>query len=109
MLFYFCSLAWGREDSPLTDFYNRCLKNGKDGKFLDFDVYDGGILEQDLPFRILIEMAYLRLTSNYRLSGEARGAYVEYFRFHHRKCERFMKICENEDIRNFLKDVLSND
>ena len=109
VLFYFPSLPWEREDSPLTDFYNRCLKNGKDGKFLDFDVYDGGILEQDLPFRILIEMAYLRLTSNYRLSGEARGAYVEYFRFHHRKCERFMKICENEDIRNFLKDVLSND
>ena len=38
------------------DFYDQCLLIGKDGRFIDFDMYDGNILDQEIPFRIILRI-----------------------------------------------------
>lgn len=89
VLLYFPFVPYGNyktaEKSAILDFYEECLVNAPDGRFFDFAVYDGHILEQDIPFRIKAEIAVKRLKSNYRLTDEARENYRNYFRVHRKK------------------------
>lgn len=50
-------------------------------------LYDGSILEQDIPLKVKGEIAVLRCTSNYRLSDEARENYREFLRYHQKKLD----------------------
>lgn len=89
IILYLPYLPWikGHKPTKIYDFYNRCLNNGKDGKFFDMQLYDGGILEQDIPLKVKGEIAILRCSSNYRLSDEARENYREFLRYHQKKLD----------------------
>ena len=77
ILFYLPYLPWtnGHKPSKIYDFYNRCLNNGKDGKFFEMQLYDDNILKQDIPRKVKREIAVLRCSGNYRLSDKARENY----------------------------------
>ncbi len=100
----------GDFDSPqryiLTDFYEKCLVNCKDGRFFDFEEYDGHILEQDIPFRIKAEIAYKRFSSSYRLSDEARENYKRYFTFHRKKLRTVLDKLQDEDMKRFFTETI---
>ncbi len=90
----------------LTKFYKRCLVNCKDGRFFDFEEYDGHILEQDIPFRIKTEIAYKRFTSSYRLSDEAKENYKRYFTFHRKKLRAALDKLQDEDMKRFFTETI---
>ncbi|MBQ5311887.1 MAG: leucine-rich repeat domain-containing protein [Oscillospiraceae bacterium] len=96
--------AWSNPQPALADFYNACLTNGRDGKFLDLELYDGHILEQDIPFRIKAEIAFLRCTSGYRLTEASRNNYREYFRFHRKKLHRLLQKDGYGKMKIFFDD-----
>jgi len=100
---------WGY-NSPqrfsLTGFYERCLINGKDGRFFDFKEYDGHILEQDIPFRIKAEIAYKRFKSDYRLSDEAKENYKRYFTFHRKKLRAVLDKLQDENMKRFFTETI---
>ncbi len=100
----------GDFDSPqryiLTDFYEKCLVNCKDGRFFDFEEYDGHILEQDIPFRIKAEIAYKRFRSSYRLSDEAKENYKRYFTFHRKKLRAALDKLQDEDMKRFFTETI---
>ena len=109
VLFYFPMMPYGavwKDHLELSDFYSRCITNGSDGKFFDFDLYDGHILEQIIPFRIKAEIAYLRCTSNYRLTKEALQRYKEYFILHRKKLERILNKSTDIRIKEFFDEFL---
>lgn len=87
IIFYLPYLPWirGHKPTKVYDFYNRCLNNGKDGKFFDMELYDDNILEQDIPLRIKGEIAAIRCSSNYRLSDKARENYREFLKYHQKR------------------------
>ena len=89
ILFYLPYLPWAKGNKPtnIYDFYNKCLNNGKDGKFFDMDLYDSEILNQDIPLKVKGEIAKLRCSSNYRLSDKARENYKEFLRIHHKRLQ----------------------
>ncbi len=94
VLMYFPALPFinGKALHPeLTMFYNSCITNSSDGRFFDFEMYDGHILEQEIPFRIKAEIACKRCSSGYRLSEEALRGYREYFHFHRKKLYRLLQ------------------
>ncbi|MCM1314488.1 MAG: leucine-rich repeat domain-containing protein [Alistipes senegalensis] len=64
--------------SGLLEFYEKCLVNADDGKFLDLNFYDSHILEQDIPPRIKTEIASKRIESGYRLTEKATDNYRKY-------------------------------
>ncbi len=90
----------------LTGFYKRCLVNCKDGRFFDFEEYDGHILEQDIPFRIKAEIAYKRFSSSYRLSDEAKENYKRYFTFHRKKLRAVLDKLQDEDMKRFFTETI---
>lgn len=93
VLFYLPYLPWifplweRNIHNKIYDFYNKCLNNGKDGKFFDMELYDDNILKQDIPLKVKGEIAVLRCSSNYRLSEKARENYQEFLRYHHKRLE----------------------
>lgn len=94
------------ERFSLTSFYERCLVNGKDGRFFDFEEYDGHILEQDIPFRIKAEIAYKRFKSDYRLSDEAKENYKRYFTFHRKKLRTVLDKLQDEDMKRLFTETI---
>lgn len=109
VLFYFPMMPYGavwKDHLELSDFYGRCITNGSDGRFFDFELYDGHILEQVIPFRIKAEIAYLRCTGKYRLTAEAMQRYREYFRLHRKKLERILKKSTDIKIKEFFEEFL---
>lgn len=88
----------------LTRFYSKCLVNGRDGKFFDFENYDGHILEQDIPFRIKAEIAYKRFKSNYRLSEKAAENYKQYFGYHRKKLYVAFDKLQNDEMKRFFEE-----
>ena len=109
VLLYFPVLPFIKNSDPQTDligFYNSCITNGKDGRFFDLDMYDGHILEQDIPFRIKAEIAFLRCTSNYRLTECARNIYRNYFEFHRKKLNRLLQKEGYGKLKEFFDEFL---
>ncbi|MBQ6943049.1 MAG: leucine-rich repeat domain-containing protein [Ruminococcus sp.] len=109
VLMYFPMMPFRNGKNPhpeLIDFYNDCLVNDCEGRFFDFDKYDGYILEQEIPFRIKAEIAYKRCTSNYRLSESAVTGYRNYFQYHIRKLERLLQKQEYGYLKEFFDTFL---
>lgn len=101
---------WYEAFSDMLEFYDKCLVNGKDGRFFDFERYDGHILEQNIPFRIKAEIACMRFKSGYRLSDDARKAYKQYFSYHRKKLNAILDKFGNEDMRRiFEADVINRE
>lgn len=105
MPYWFEKNNW-KKHSGLLRFYEHCLTNAADGKFFDFERYDGNILEQDIPFRIKAEIAYKRFESNYRLSDEAKEKYRSYFRFHRKKLYTAFEKMQDEKIKNLFEEII---
>ena len=55
-------------------------------------MYDGNILDQEIPFRIKAEIAYMRCNSGYRLSEAAIDNYKNYY-IDNEKCDKVLGIC----------------
>ena len=111
VLMYFPALPFinGKNMHPeLTEFYNACITNGSDGRFFDFEMYDGHILEQEIPFRIKAEIACERCSSGYRLSESALSGYREYFHFHRKKLYRLLQKDGYEKMKEFFDGFLMN-
>ncbi len=111
VLMYFPMLPFwsiGVVHPELIDFYNACITNDSKGRFFDFDMYDGHILEQDIPFRIKAEIACERCKSGYRLSAAARKQYKEYFTYHRKKLERMLQKDGYDKLREFFEWFLMN-
>ena len=111
VLFYFPMLPFeapAAHHPELTDFYNQCLQMSRDGHFIDLELYDSGILDREIPFRIKAEIAYLRCKSNYRISEIAVTHYKEYFTYHRKKLERVLEKAGNDQLRLFFADFLEN-
>ena len=109
VLMYFPALPFvnGKNMHPeLTEFYNACVTNGSDGRFFDFEMYDGHILEHDIPFRIKAEIACERCSSGYRLSESALSGDREYFRFHRKKLYRLLQKNGYEKMKAFFDGFL---
>ena len=107
ILFWFPFVPYFRKyeyigESRLFEFYEKCLVNTEDGRFFDFDTYDGHILEQDIPFRIKAEIAYKRIKSEYRLTEKARKNYKNYFRLHRKKLYSVLNKSKNKDMEILL-------
>lgn len=81
-----------KHEYKIIEFYEKCLVNAEDGRFFDFSIYDGHILEQDIPFRIKAEIACKRIKSGYRLTAESLDNYRNYFRLHRKKLRNFDKL-----------------
>ena len=94
--------APGKHHPELIDFYNQCLVIGKDGKFIDFDMYDGNILDQEIPFRIKAEIAYMRCKSGYRLSEAAMDNYKNYFTYHRKKLNKLLEKDKYKELKGFF-------
>ena len=110
VLMYFPMLPYRNMEmshSELVEFYNACITNDSEGRFFDFDMYDGHILEQDIPFRIKAEIACERCSCRYRLSETALSVYREYFRFHRKKLYRFLERVEYEELKVFFDGFLA--
>ena len=109
VLMYFPMLPYINGQNPhpeLIDFYNSCITNDKEGKFFDFDIYDGQILKQDIPFRIKAEIACERCTSNYRLTEKALNGYRYYFQYHRKKLEHLLKRDGYDRLNEFFEELL---
>ena len=111
VLMYFPALPFinGKNMHPeLTEFYNACITNGSDGRFFDFEMYDGHILEQEIPFRIKAEIACERCSSGYRLSETALSGYKAYFQFHRKKLYRLLQNDGYEKMKEFFDGFLTD-
>lgn len=111
VLMYFPALPFvnGKNMHPeLTEFYNACITNGSDGRFFDFEMYDGHIVEQEIPFRIKAEIACERCSSRYRLSESALSGYREYFCFHRKKLYRLLQKDGYEKMKEFFDGFLQD-
>lgn len=94
--------APGKHHPELIDFYNQCLVVGKDGRFIDFDKYDGNILDQEIPFRIKAYIAYMRCKSGYRLSEAAMDNYKNYFTYHRKKLNKLLEKDKYKELKGFF-------
>ena len=103
---YWAENYYKNSDRDLISFYDSCFVNSSDGRFFDFDIYDGHILEQDIPFRIKAEIAYKRLSSNYRLSSFAREKYIQYFMLHRKKLKITLDKLQNNEINDFFDEFV---
>lgn len=95
----------GKHHPELVDFYNQCLVMGKDGKFIDLDLYDKNILNQEIPFRIKAEIAYMRCESGYRLSEKAKDNYKEYLRYHRKKLDKLLEKDQYRELKEFFASL----
>lgn len=94
------------QNRKLINFYNTCLKNSQDGKFFDFDFYDNNILMQDIPFIIKAEIAFKRLSSDYRLKENAKENYIQYFKIHEKRLNRLLKKSDKTDMKEFFRNLI---
>ena len=78
---------------------------GKDGKFIDLDIYDRNILNQEIPFRIKAEIAYMRCKSGYRLSEKAKENYKEYLRYHRKKLDKLLEKDKYRELKEFFASL----
>ena len=111
ILFWFPFVPYFRKyeyikKSALIEFYEKCLVNAEDGRFFDFSLYDGHILEQDIPFRIKAEIAYKRIKSGYRLTDKALDNYRNYFHLHRKKLYSVLNKLQNNDMKKLFNEIL---
>lgn len=65
-------------------------------------MYDGNILDQEIPFRIKAEIAYMRCKSGYRLSEAAIDNYKNYFTYHRKKLNKLLEKDKYKELKGFF-------